>query len=109
MCLRPVAKNTEPPVAFMFISGRLARVDARSSGVKTDRGVGIGDPEARVRSVYGLQLKSERHAYEDPPSKYLTWWEPGSRRGVRFEIGSDRKVEAVYAGGKAIEYIEGCL
>ena len=95
--------------AFMFVKGRLARIDANLASVRTDRGVAIGDGEAKARAAYGARLKAEPHAYEDPPAKYLTWWNPARTRGVRFEIGADRKVRALYAGDKAIEYSEGCL
>lgn len=76
--------------AFMFVKSRLARIDANAS-VRTDRGIAIGDGEAKVRAAYAGRLKAEPHAYEDPPAKYLTWWNAARTRGVRFEIGADRK------------------
>ena len=30
-------------------------------------------------------------------------------RGITYEIGTDGKVQSIFAGGPAIQYVEGCL
>jgi len=104
----------------MIEDGRLTRISLLSgSDVKTDRGLHPGVSAARVRAAYGAQLRSEPHAYADPPAEYLTVWARGSpgadgiasegSRGLRFEIGSDGNVATIHGGGESIQYVEGCL
>ncbi len=95
---------------LMFERGRLTRVSVRApSRIRTPRGIGIGATEAAVRRAYAGGLKAEPHKYSDPPARYLTYWTVPGARGVRFETGLSRRVEAIHAGSQSIEYVEGCL
>ena len=104
----------------MIEEGRLTRISLLSgSDVKTDRGLHLGLSAARVRAAYGAELRSEPHAYADPPAEYLTVWARGGpgadgiasegSRGIRFEIGSEGNVATIHGGGDSIQYVEGCL
>jgi hypothetical protein len=84
------------------------------SQVRTDRGIGVGDPAPAVREIYGSTLVVSPHKYRSAPSEYLTVQErsgPGDEllRGIVYEIGNDGNVERVHAGGPSIQYVEGCL
>ena len=97
-------------VAFMARNGRISRISLYDkSPLKTDRGFTVGSREADIKRAYGPGLKVETNAYEDEPAHYLTFWDPGGKRGVRYETGADRRVARLHVGDSAIEYIESCL
>lgn len=98
-----------PGTWFMFEKGELTRVSLHSpSALTTPRGVAPGVSEAEVRTAYPTGLTASPHEYEAPPAKYLTFWTTVRRTGVRFEINHKGSVEAVHAGTRSIEYVEGC-
>ncbi|MBA2669296.1 MAG: hypothetical protein H0U67_02870 [Gemmatimonadetes bacterium] len=111
--LRPV----RAPVGMivMLEARTLTRISLRAgSQVRTDRGIGVGDPASAVREIYGNTLVASPHKYRSAPSEYLTVQErsgPGDEllRGIVYEIGNDGNVERVHAGGPSIQYVEGCL
>lgn len=101
--------STLPGAWFMFEQGKLTRVSLRPpSTLMTLRGIAPGASEAIVRNAYASGLAASPHAYEAPPARYLTFWTGGRRTGVRFEINQRGFVEAVHAGTRSIEYVEGC-
>lgn len=101
--------STLPGAWFMFEQGKLTRMSLRSpSTLTTPRGIAPGSSEAEVRMAYGRGLKASPHEYEAPPAKYFTFWTEPRRTGVRFEIDHAGVVEAVHAGTRSIEYVEGC-
>lgn len=73
----------------------------------TDRGVGLGDTEAALRSAY-TGLHEEPDIYSDPPDKKLFYFAPEGRRGIKFSINGGR-ISAITFGGESIGYVEGCL
>jgi hypothetical protein len=92
----------------MIEKGVLTSVWAsRDSGIASDRGLKGNDTAAKVKETYGAALQSENHDYVDPPAAYLTVW-AGKDHGIRYEIGTDGKVESIAGGGKSITYVEGC-
>lgn len=104
--VEPVAAHLG--VSFMVQNGKITRASLYpgKTDITTPRGVTLGDPEAKVRRLYGRSLKVERHAYGDDTSRYLTYW-VGRGRGVRFEIDGG-KVTAIHGGDRTIELVEGC-
>ncbi len=94
----------------MFEDSKLTRISAtRPSKLTTVSGIGVGASASEVRRAYGSGLRSERHTYQDPPAEYLTVWTLSGQRGIRFEIGENRRTEIIHAGTASIEYVEGCL
>ena len=100
-----------PGMSLMFQSGRLTRISLLTgSRIADGRGVKVGDPEAKVRRLYGTVLKVEPHKYEAPPAAYLTAIEARTGRGIKFSTSEKRKVEQIDAGeAGAIALVEGCL
>jgi hypothetical protein len=104
----------------MIEEGRLTSVSLiDGSGVRTDRGLGLGATAAEVRAAYGKALQAGSHKYEERPAEYLTTWAkdgPGGEeyetaptaRGIRYEVGAKGRVQAIHAGGPSIQYVEGC-
>lgn len=72
----------------------------------TERGIHIGDAEAAVRRAYP-KLTEKPDIYSDLPDKKLFFYADGGR-GIKFGI-KDGRVAEIAAGGKSIEYVEGCL
>lgn len=98
----------------MIEQGRLTRISlVEGSEVVTEAGLGVGDSAAAVRSAHGAGAESTPHKYLPAPAEYVTVWTtpppaPGAR-GIVYEIGTDRRVHFVRAGGPSIRYVEGCL
>jgi hypothetical protein len=98
----------------MIERGRLTRITLVSgSELRTDRGLGVGDPVRAVRAAYGDELSTRPHKYIESPAAYLIYHEPGATgsalRGIVYEIGREETVTRIHAGGESIEYVEGCL
>lgn len=98
-----------PGLFVMTEEGEVTRLTLYGeSPIRTDRNLTIGSPAAEVRRAYGAAIRAERHVYEDPPARYLTY-RPGRKGlGIRYEIASDGRVATIHAG-LSINYVEGCL
>jgi hypothetical protein len=98
-----------PGVRVMVENQRVARVDLEpGSAVTTDKGLGLGATAAAVRAAYGDSIEQSGHKYVESPAAYLENWNRDRSRGVRYETDREGRVTAVYAGGQAVNYIEGC-
>ena len=108
-CIEMGAAEGYRGIYFMFEGGRLSRISAsESSRATTQHGVGIGATAAQVRRAYGPGVRSETHTYLGRPAEYLTFWTRRNAKGIRFETGTDRRVETIHVGNASIQYIEGC-
>jgi hypothetical protein len=98
----------------MLEEGRLTSIWLqRGATVKTDRGFGIGEQAATIKTTYGAAAQAMAHKYEDAPAEYVTAWATAdhggpSARGIKYEIGQDGRVQAIAGGGASIQYVEGC-
>jgi hypothetical protein len=99
-----------PGFAAMIQKGRLTRLSlwSESKTLRTDKGLGVGATEARVKRAYGPKLEIREHAYEGPDGHYLTFWTVPQKRGVRYETDIHGRVSAVHVGDETIQLIEGC-
>lgn len=89
----------------------------RGATLKTDRGFGVGDQAAAIKTAYGAAATTSPHKYSPAPAEYITAWSNGggtgyvqdpAARGISYNIGTDGRVEHVAAGGPSIQYVEGC-
>jgi hypothetical protein len=95
-----------PGVSLMFIDGVLRRIDLFGAGVRTDGGIGPGDPVSDVERVYPVLARMPD--FYDGNELYLTVG-PAQGRAMRF-VTQKGKVAQVYAGEWAqVQYVEGCL
>ena len=95
-------------VAFMFVGGRIARVEVDEPGVRTAAGAQVGDTEARIKSLYP-GIKSEPHHYED--GHYLIYTpKDAKQKKYRLIFETNGKTVTRYRAGAlpAVEWIEGC-
>ena len=107
-------RRAPPGMRVMIEGGRLTRISvARDAAVRTDAGLGVGDPAAAVRAAYGARATSTPHKYVDAPAEYITVWQTeasdSTARGIVYEVGEDGRVAQVHAGSSSIQYVEGCL
>jgi hypothetical protein len=102
-----VSTKKQPKLSFMMLEGRLARIDVKDPGVKTPRGIQVGDSENHALQVYGRRLKASPHKYIDN-GHYLTAKSSDGDYGIRFET-EDGKITTYYAGRfDAIQLVERC-
>ena len=89
----------------------------RGATLKTDRGFGVGDQAAAIKTAYGKTATTSPHKYSPAPAEYITAWSRGgaagyvqdpAARGLSYHIGTDGRVEHVAVGGPSIQYVEGC-
>lgn len=101
----------------MVEDGRLTRISLiRDAAIRTDRGIGLGDPIGAVQKAYGTAASTSPHKYGDAPAAYVTAWTKGvtgdevapSARGIVYEIDGSGNVGMIHAGGPSIRYVEGC-
>jgi hypothetical protein len=97
-------------VSFMFIDGKVARIDVQNSKIMTLRGAKIGDSEAQVQALYSNQLKITPNPYRG--DHFLTFYPKDSKdRAYRLIFATRKgKISALYSGKvPAVEYSEGCV
>lgn len=97
-------------VSFMFLDGRIARVDVENSDVSTLSGVSVGDTEEDVYAAYGSNIRKRPHYYLPENGSYLTFIpeDPSDRSRVIFDV-VDGIVTLIRAGRlPAVQYVEGC-
>ncbi|MEZ6022369.1 MAG: hypothetical protein R3C16_02910 [Hyphomonadaceae bacterium] len=117
---RPVQAPED--MLLMLENGVLTRISlVRNATLRTDRGFGLGDSADAIKAAYGDAAIVSPHQYQEAPAEYVTVWTVGgpasargytedpNARGIRYEIGGEGTVEAIHAGGKSIQYVEGCL
>ncbi len=106
----------------MIEQGKLARIELTGpTDVQTPDGFTVGDAASAIKAKLGPRVTAEPHKYVDAPAEYLTVWQDGvtpgqggnvddaAARGVRYEVGENGRVNSIFAGGPAIQYVEGCL
>lgn len=96
-------------VMVMILEDSVGRVDVTEKGVLTKEGVGIGDDESRVLSVYGARAHVEPHKYTGPTGHYVIVQQPGDTLH-RIVFETDGKVVERYHAGRrpAVDLVEGC-
>ncbi len=97
-------------LSLMVSKDRIVRIDINpGSSIKTLKGAGIGDSEARIKSLYPGRIEVSPHHYTD--GHYLTFV-PADRsdKGYRIVFETDGRKVLTYRVGKLpdVEYIEGC-
>lgn len=105
--------ETDPSVVYMVWYGRIVRVAVHGDDktmIATDKGIRIGDSDARVKEIYGPSLKVEvdPQANTEEEGSNLTTFTRSKRRGITY-VTANRIVVSFRAGlPKATFLSEGC-
>lgn len=111
--------RVDPWIYYVILNGRIASIDVTNGAlggpivlppIATDKGIRIGDTDAKVKEAYGTNVNVRVHSQvntEDEGS-VITALTSDKGRGFVF-VTSERKVVEVRAGlPDAIEMMEGC-
>lgn len=105
---------------LMTEQGVLTRISlTRNNTLKTDRGFGLGDTAAAIKTAYGAAAVSTPHRYVEAPAEYIAAWvgrtpavgeyvQDANARGIVYETNAQGVVQTIHAGGPSIQYVEGC-
>jgi hypothetical protein len=95
-------------LAFMFVSGRVARVEVDEPGILTSAGAQVGDTVARIRALYP-GLKTEPHEYENGQYLIITP-KDAKQKKYRLIFETNGKTITRYRAGAlpAVAWVEGC-
>jgi hypothetical protein len=100
-----------PRDLFLMFSRRvLVRIDIGiESAIKTDTGIGVGDPISDVEDAYGDQLERELHPYLGDRGSYLIF-DPEPEDGLLMIFETNRRSVTSFRSGfdEQVRYIEGC-
>lgn len=99
----------QPAIGYMFVDGKLARIDVRTPGVLADGGGRVGMQADEIRTLYAGHLTEQPDKY-DPAARLLKVGgdKPGVG-GIIFEIDGKGVVTRYRAGlPPALDYVEGC-
>ena len=95
-----------PGVYAIASGGEVRRITVGDSPVRLVEGIGPGSTIDEVLAAFPGFVESP-HKYVEAPASYLT--QPGREPRLRFEIGSDGKVQLVHVGlMPELGYVEGC-
>lgn len=90
----------------MVSAGRITHAGAGHGAVRSDTGIQVGDSAAKVVRTYGKRLQTDDHKYQDGALYYYVW-EPGHRRGKRYEVSAERLVVEIRGGDESVKRVEG--
>jgi hypothetical protein len=96
-------------IGMMVSKDRIVRIDIyKGSSIKTLKGAGIGDSEAKIKSLYPRRIEMSPHKYTK--GHYLTFVPADRADQHRIVFETDGRRVLQYRVGKLpdVEYIEGC-
>jgi len=102
-------RPSQPEIGYMFVDGKLSRIDVRTPGVLADGGGRVGMQADEIRTLYAGHLSEQPDKY-DPAARLLKVGgdKPGVG-GIIFEVDGKGVVMRYRAGlPPALDYVEGC-
>lgn len=109
-CAYVVPPGVPPGMLFMVENARVVRVDVNSTGVRTDRGAGVGMSEADVRGLYPEGLTVQPHKYDSTGHDLVYAPSEPADSSFRVVFETDGRIVRRFRAGlrPAVEYVEGC-
>lgn len=94
--------------AMVIDEQRIARIDVMEDVTETEAGVGVGDSEARIRSLYEGRVEEEPHEYVD--GSYLIVSPPGGEADRRIIFETEGETVTSFRTGllPQVRWVEGC-
>jgi hypothetical protein len=105
-CFVATPKKGHKGVQLIVQGNSIAFAVATAVGTRADSGLQVGDKAAEVRRRYGDRVEVVADRYVDN-SRHLFIWEKNKSRGLRFEIGSDDRINGIRGGNPTIVAEEG--
>ncbi|MEO7041140.1 MAG: hypothetical protein ABI035_02660 [Gemmatimonadaceae bacterium] len=102
--------NQPAGMRIMVVRGNVARLEVDSASIATGLGVRVGDPESRVKELYGSRVVVKPHKY-DPTGHYLIVNPiPPTDTGYEMVFETDSGRVTKYRVGRVpeVEWVEGC-
>ena len=102
--------NQPAGMRVMVVRGEVARLEVDSASIATGLGARVGDPEARVKELYGSRVVVQPHKY-DPSGHYLIVNPiPPTDTGYELVFETDSGRVTKYRAGRVpeVEWVEGC-
>lgn len=102
--------NAPPGLRVMIVRDTVARIDIDSSNVATGLGVRVGDPEWRVRDLYGSRVTVEPNKYLPNGHYMIVSPIPPTDSGFRLVFETDGNRITEYRAGREpeVERTGGC-
>lgn len=94
-------------ISLMVVEGAISRIDVSTPGITTEEGARIGDPEARIDSLYGTAVLRRPHEYTD--GSYLIVPAAGDT-AYQLVFETDGNAVTTYRAGMMpmVQWVEGC-
>jgi hypothetical protein len=102
--------NQPAGMRIMVVRGNVARLEIDSASIATGLGARVGDPESRVKDLYGSRVVVQPHKY-DPSGHYLIVNPiPPTDTGFALVFETDSGRVTKYRAGRTpeVEWVEGC-
>lgn len=95
-----------PGVSFMFVDGRIVRIDVSSGSHKSAGGAHLGMTENELKRLHP-RIEVKPHEYV-PEGHYFVLTSPDGQYGIVFE--TDGKAVTRFRGGRRepVSWVEGC-
>ena len=109
-CAYPKFDNQPSGMRIMVVRGNVARLEIDSASIATGLGARVGDPESRVKELYGSRVVVQPHKY-DPSGHYLIVNPiPPTDTGYELVFETDSGRVTKYRAGRMpeVEWVEGC-
>lgn len=96
-------------VSIIQVNGRVARIDVENDSIATDKGIRVGDTEAKVKEAYGSSVIAEPHKYIDGHYLEIKFGtDSATAKGIVYETDG-KKVTTFRAGfWDPVRWVEGC-
>jgi len=109
-CAYPKFEDQPSGMRIMVVRGNVARLEIDSASIATGLGARVGDPESRVKDLYGSRVVVQPHKY-DPTGHYLIVNSiPPTDSGYELVFETDSGRVTKYRAGRMpeVEWVEGC-
>jgi hypothetical protein len=102
--------NAPPGLRVLAVRDTVARIEIDSTNIATGLGARVGDPEWRVRDLYGSRVTVQPHKYLPNGHYMIVSPIPATDSGFRLVFETDGTKITKYRAGREpeVEWVEGC-
>lgn len=109
-CAYPKFDNQPAGMRIMIVRGNVARLDIDSASIATGLGARVGDPESRIKELYGSRVVVQPHKYDSTGHYLIVNPIPPTNVGFELVFETDSGRVTRYRAGRMpeVEWVEGC-